>query len=244
MDARDFQVPELDPSQDPLWHRIDAFDLDRLDPTLSFSQRLAHENGWKVPYAARVAEEYKRFCYLAVRSGHTVYPSYPVQQAWLLHLSYSRDYWDEFCADVLGADLHHTPPRAGDAEDREGHRDAYRATVRSYEQLSGERPPADIWPLGDLLFANEGAMRRVNTRHYLILRKPPRGVLWVAQIALILSTLYFLWQAQIVTALVVGALAVALAVYRDGTDNEWIAKPWRDGDDDDRSSGGGGMRGI
>jgi hypothetical protein len=68
MVASEIENPDLDPSQDPLWHRIDAFDLEGVDPALPFSRRLARDNGWTPDYAARVVEEYKRFCYLAGRT--------------------------------------------------------------------------------------------------------------------------------------------------------------------------------
>ena len=244
MVAREFQNPDLDPSQDPLWHRIDAFDFNQLDTTLPFSQRLARDNGWTPDYAARVVEEYKRFCYLAVRTGHAVVPPDQIDQAWHLHLSYSHDYWDRFCAKVLCADLHHSPARYSATEDADRLRDTYAATMQSYERLSGERPPPDIWPIAELLFADTEAMRRVNAKDYMIVRRPPKGLLWVAQTALIFATLYFLWQGAIATAFFVGAATAAIAILRDNTDNKWITKPWRDGDDDGTGTSGGNIRGF
>ena len=246
MDANEFKNPDLDPSQDPLWHRIDAFDLEGLDPTLPFSQRLARDNRWTLNYAERVAEEYKRFCYVALRAGHAVLPPAHIDQAWHLHLSYSHDYWNIYCADVLCQDLHHEPVPQGetDSEAADRHRDAYTATIETYERISGERPPSDIWPVAELLFADCDTMRRINVKDYLILRKPPKGLLWVVQTVLIVSTLGFLWQGKLVTACIVGAAAAAIAIFRDSTDNKWITKPWRDGDDDGTSSGGGSIRGI
>lgn len=244
MATREFQESSMDPSQDPLWHRIDAFDFGDLDPALQFVQRLARENGWKPDYAARVVEEYKRFCYLAVRAGHAVFPSEQVDQVWLLHLSYSQDYWNNFCAKILGTDLHHNPPWTDEPEEVDRHRHSYAATMKSYERLSGERPPSDIWPIAELLYADNGAMRRVNTKNNFILRRPAKGVLWVAQIALIVATIVLLWEREVVIALFAGVAAVAVAIFRDSTDNKWITKPWRDGDDDGTPSGGGNIRGI
>jgi hypothetical protein len=244
MATREFQRPDLDPSQDPLWHRIEAFDLDTLDPTDPFSLILARENGWTSDYAARVVEEYKRFCYLAVKAGRSVIPSGQIDRAWQLHLSYSRNYWESYCAKVLCADLHHDPVRNSDTEDADRHRETYAATRQAYERLSGEQPPRDIWPVAELLFADSESLRRVNTKDHMIVPRPPKGLLWVAQTVLILATLYFLWHAEYVTGFIVGAAAAAIAVFRDSTDNEWITKPWRDGDDDGTSSGGGSMRGI
>ncbi len=42
-------------------------------------------------------DEYRRFAFLAATAGHPVTPSDAVDQAWHLHLTYSRDYWDRFC---------------------------------------------------------------------------------------------------------------------------------------------------
>ena len=177
MVAREFRPLDLDPSQDPLWHRIDAFDFDTLDAALPFTQRLAQENGWKESHAARVVQEYKRFCYLAVRAGHPVFPPDQVDQVWHLHLSYSRNYWDEYCAKVLCADLHHDPVGNNSGEDVDRKRDAYTATMNTYQTSSAERPPPDIWPIADLLFADTGTVRRVNTKNYLVIPKPPKGLL-------------------------------------------------------------------
>ena len=57
-----------------LYLRIEEDNLD--DPTAPypFTARLAAENGWSVSYARRVAEEYKKFAFLAVTAGHPVTP--------------------------------------------------------------------------------------------------------------------------------------------------------------------------
>jgi len=47
------KLPVIDPQNDPLWQKIDAFDLDDPDADLSFTTRLARENGWKPDYARR-----------------------------------------------------------------------------------------------------------------------------------------------------------------------------------------------
>jgi hypothetical protein len=244
MVARITPTYHQDPLEDPLWQRIDAFDLDGLDPTFSFCQRLASENNWANDYAARVVEEYKRFCYVATQAGHDVIPPDRVDQVWPLHLSYSRNYWDIFCAEVLCAELHHGPLGYTDSEDADHKRETYTATIVAYERLSGEHPPSDIWPIAELLFADIGYMRRVHTKHHLIVPRPPKGLMWVAQIATILTTLYFILQGDLVLATVAGVAAVLIAIIRDGTDNEWTTKPWRYGDDDGTGSGGGSIRGI
>src|SRR5262245_6426236 len=128
-----------------LWKRIRAFSLDEPGSEFSFTQRLAQENGWEIGYARRVAEEYKRFILLPVAAGHPVSPSDQVDQAWHLHITYTRSYGERFCRDVLGKPLHHEPTRGGLDE---GKKFAawYEKTLLSYRAFFGQEPPGDIWP--------------------------------------------------------------------------------------------------
>jgi len=183
-----------------------------------------------------VIEEYRRFCYLAGRAGHPVVPSDAVDQVWHLHLGYSRQYWQEFCARVLGFDLHRAPTRA-DAVDED--RQSYDATLAAYERISGERPPEDIWPAANPRFGGDGTMRRVSTADYLIIRRPPKSMLWATQLGLILGALYSMWHGAYTIAVLVGVAAGALAIYRDWTDNPVKTRPWRDGDDGGLGTGRG-----
>ncbi len=84
-----------------LWQRLEAFELNDSEADFCFSTRLAQENGWSEAFARRVIREYKRFLYLAKSAGHPVTPSDQVDQAWHLHLCYTRSYWNELCANVL-----------------------------------------------------------------------------------------------------------------------------------------------
>ncbi len=139
-------------SADPLWNRIEDFRFDDPAAQLSFSQRLARENGWSRYYASRVIAEYKKFCYLAMTAGHSVTPSDEVDQAWHLHLIYTRSYWDGFCGRVLGRAFHHGPTRGGADESAKFH-DWYEATLVSYQSTFGSPPPTDIWPGPESRFA-------------------------------------------------------------------------------------------
>lgn len=144
-----------------LWHRINAHLIGWQDASLTFAARLARENRWSLRRAERVIGEYKRFCYLAITAGHEVTPSDAVDQAWHLHLTYSRDYWQSFCPDVLGCDLHHGPTKGGAVErDRFYHQ--YAATLAAYEAAFGAAPPADIWPSAQRRFGTESMGVRVN----------------------------------------------------------------------------------
>src|SRR4051794_29247128 len=82
--------------------RLQAFTPDEPGVVFPFSARLAREQGWTRAQAERVVREYLRFVYLAATAGHPVTPSKMVDEAWHLHLTYTRGYWDELCGRVLG----------------------------------------------------------------------------------------------------------------------------------------------
>jgi hypothetical protein len=153
-----------------LWQRLADHHIGPADVSLSFAARLARENRWTAAHAERVIGEYKRFCYLAMRAGHEVTPSDSVDQAWHLHLTYSRDYWQVFCPKVLGADLHHGPTRGGQVERDRFYRQ-YAATLAAYETAFGEAPPADIWPAAHRRFTVDPRGVRVNLLHDMILQR-------------------------------------------------------------------------
>ena len=89
--------------------------------------------------------EYRRFLFLAMEAGHGVCPSPAVDQAWHQHLLDTRRYWEQFCPEVLGSPLHHSPSQGGAAE-RQRLEAWYRQTLASYERVFGESPPAEVWP--------------------------------------------------------------------------------------------------
>ncbi|EGF90485.1 hypothetical protein ABI_35080 [Asticcacaulis biprosthecium C19] len=128
-----------------LWQALNAYDLDAADAELPFSRRLARDNNWSHAHAQATVEEYKRFIYLVCVSGTVLTPSEDVDQAWHLHLIYTRDYWDRFCDQTLGRKIHHGPTQGGAAEDSK-YLDAYRRTLSLYETDFGTPPPASIWP--------------------------------------------------------------------------------------------------
>lgn len=158
------------PRDDALWQRIADHHIGPSDASLTFPARLARENRWDEAHAERVIGEYRRFCYLAVTAGHPVTPSDAVDQAWHLHLTYSRDYWQTFCPVVLGADLHHGPTAGGPAE-RERYYRQYADTLAAYEAAFGAPPPADIWPGAHRRFAVDPLGVRVNFSDDIILAR-------------------------------------------------------------------------
>ena len=158
------------PRDDALWQRIADYQIGPPDASLTFAARLARENRWTLAYAERVIGEYKCFCYLAISAGHEVTPSDAVDQAWHLHLTYSRDYWQTFCRDVLGAELHHGPTRGGNAE-RHRFYNQYAQTLAAYEAAFGTPPPADIWPGAARRFCVDPRGVRVNLSDAIILKR-------------------------------------------------------------------------
>ena len=136
----------------------------------SFVVRLAQENGWSASFAERVLHEYRRFLFLAATAGHAVTPSDEVDQAWHLHLAYSRYYWDELCARILRQPLHHGPTAGGRAADSR-YRSQYAQTLATYRATFGSEAPNDIWPPERERFS--GRYQRVNRRRNWILPKLP-----------------------------------------------------------------------
>lgn len=132
-----------------------------------------------------MVEEYRRFALLAATAGHPVTPSDAVDQAWHLHLSYTRDYWERFCP-LLGRPLHHEPTAGGPAEQ---HRffDQYADTLLAFEQAFGTVPPADIWPDAARRLLRDPEARRVQPRDVIIL--PRRPALLALAVVVVLAIL-------------------------------------------------------
>lgn len=154
-----------------LYRRIMDFDIDGDQANVSFAERLARENRWSLAFSKRVIHEYKRFVFLVVTGDHPLTPSDQVDQAWHLHLTYSRSYWDRFCAETLGRPLHHGPTRGG-AVEASKFRAWYGDTLKRYQCVFLTPPPRDIWPDAAIRFGDEVYFQRVNTRRYWFVQKP------------------------------------------------------------------------
>jgi len=137
---------ELRPFDKALWDQLETMEIDPPDATTRFHHRLRQYNKWTDEFAGRVSKEYRRFLYLAARARHPVTPSDTVDQAWHLHLIYTRHYWEELCGKTLGLQLHHEPSAGGAIESSKFERQ-YEQTIESYKAAFGETPPADIWPV-------------------------------------------------------------------------------------------------
>jgi len=163
-------VQSMNTEQIELYERIQSFSLDKPNAQLSFSKRLARDNGWTLQYAQQVIEEYKKFVFLAVAAGHPVTPSDQVDQVWHLHLTYTRSYWEEFCSEVLQTPLHHDPTLGGQAENQKFD-DWYSKTLESYERFLGAKPPIEIWSTPKDRFGRDLYFVRINTQQNWMLPK-------------------------------------------------------------------------
>ncbi len=130
--------------QDPaLWQRIAAHHMDAPTGTAPYSVKLAQAEGWDKAYTKQVIDEYKRFVYLTQISPDQVTPSEDIDRAWHMHLTFTRDYWEVFCAKVLGQPLHHEP--CAGQEDMPRYRAQFAATMTLYDREFGCPTNPQIW---------------------------------------------------------------------------------------------------
>lgn len=172
--------PHASVADHPVWQRLSRYTIGPADAALPFAERLARDNGWTRAHADRVIEEYRRFCFLAVTGDAPATPSDAVDQAWHLHLTYTRDYWERFCPEVLGRALHHGPTEGG-VEAQHRFFLAYADTLRRYAHAFGP-PPADLWPDAARRLNADPRARRVHPRDAIIV--PRRRAQLAAGIAL------------------------------------------------------------
>jgi hypothetical protein len=154
----------------PLHARLEAFDLYTASVVFPFTERLARDNMWDATFATQVCGEYKKFLFLACTADHVVTPSEQVDEAWHLHLIYTKSYWEDLCPNILERPLHHDPTEGG--EDRQEYfRDCYTKTLVAYECAFGEMPPADIWPDVNSRLNSVGCRRNVDLKNFWVVKK-------------------------------------------------------------------------
>lgn len=173
----------------PVWQMLRSYEIGPPEAALSFSARLARENGWSAAMAERVIAEYRRFVFLAVTGDAPATPSDAVDQAWHLHLTYSRDYWERFCPDILGRPLHHGPTAGGGEEHRRYYRQ-YADTLARYEAAFGAPPPSDIWPSAARRLIDDPRARRVHPRDAFIVPRRTAALLALGFAAMTALALY------------------------------------------------------
>jgi hypothetical protein len=127
-----------------LWERINNFKLDKEGVSLSFSKRLARENGFSEQFAKEIVGEYKKFIFMCCISEHPVTPSNFVDLAWHLHLTYTKSYWIDLCQNTLQQEIHHTPTEGGKSESSK-FKNCYEYALNFYEKTFNQKPNPDIW---------------------------------------------------------------------------------------------------
>jgi hypothetical protein len=182
---------------DVLWEKISSFEFDAPEAILPFSYRLARDHFWSEEYTQRVLKEYLRFVYLAATTTETLTPSNDVDEAWHLHLSYTRSYWDDLCKNILDRPLHHDPTEGG-PDASKFYEQCYAKTLERYRLVFEEDPPADIWPDAATRFSPERGYRTVSLDRYWMVRRlfgtKAGKAVWAVFSLSLLVTLFFVGQ--------------------------------------------------
>lgn len=97
-----------------------------------------------------------------------VTPSDAVDQAWHLHLTYTKSYWVDLCQNTLHKEIHHNPTKGGNSE-AEKFDDYYTDSFKLYQDNFGTKPPADIWPDNETRFSDIN-FQRVNISKYVLVK--------------------------------------------------------------------------
>jgi hypothetical protein len=153
-----------------LFKKIQNFQLDDNSASFKFSERLARENGWDKSYTNRVIEEYKKFIFLCCISETGITPSDAVDQAWHLHLTFTKSYWIDLCKNTINKEIHHNPTKGGSSE-RQKFKHFYQKTDILYTEKFGTNPPTDIWYDSKKRFS-EINFQRVNLQKHWLIPKP------------------------------------------------------------------------
>lgn len=127
-----------------LWNRISGFSLDVPGAEITFSKKLALEENWTDSFTGKAVEEYKKFVYLCCIVPGGASPSRIIDKVWHMHLIYTRNYWEEFCPDILQQKLHHQPSLGGSNE-KAKHEAWFSETLKNYEEIFQQKAPEDIW---------------------------------------------------------------------------------------------------
>lgn len=153
-----------------LWEKIRRFELDDISADFCFSDRLARENSWSKEYALRSILEYKKFMLLICIADHPLTPSDQVDQVWHLHMIYTQSYWQDFCTNTLGEEIHHGPTKGGGGE-KTKFNNWYERCKELYKETFSKEPPVDIWPSAQVRF-REINFSRVNHHKNWVIPKP------------------------------------------------------------------------
>ncbi|CAN5598304.1 hypothetical protein BH11BAC3_BH11BAC3_41530 [soil metagenome] len=132
------------PLQQPLWENIQSFAIDDPHSSFPFSRKLARENNWTRSFTLTAIEEYRKFIYLCCTLPEGASPSPVIDKVWHLHLTYTTNYWVDFCEKTLSKKIHHHPSKGGDDEQNK-HNTWYSDTLKHYTEIFESTPPKSIW---------------------------------------------------------------------------------------------------
>jgi hypothetical protein len=152
-----------------LWHRIEGHDFEAAGP-FDFARRLARDKRWSLPFTRSAILEYRRFCFLAITGDSPATPSEEVDEVWHQHLTYSRDYWNVWCNEVLANPLHHDPA-TGTPGEQGRFREQYARTLARYESFFGP-PPEIYWPAAHRRFGRLPRYRTFDAALHFALPRP------------------------------------------------------------------------
>ncbi|WP_185965601.1 glycine-rich domain-containing protein [Flavobacterium zepuense] len=202
--------------ENQLWKGIEEFTFDDPGTQLTFAARLACENGWNANYTQRVIAEYKRFIYLCCISPTGVTPSDPVDQAWHLHLTYTKSYWNNLCRGTMGQEIHHNPTKGG-SEERQKFSTYYKGLHELYLENFGTPPPPDIWHDSITRFSDID-FQRVNLQRYWLIKKPSAKIRSVAFELIMIAVAMLCIQSSgkdFIIVFIVMMIASALSKFND-----------------------------
>lgn len=154
-----------------LWKKINSLQIEPPQADLTFTQRLARENDWSATFSEKVIFEYRRFLFLMATSNREVTPSDQVDQAWHLHLTYTRSYWQDLCEDIIGFKLHHNPTEGG-VQQQEKFKEQYQYTLDLYKKVYNEAPLNDVWPSVEKRFDAFYNFTRISRKKFWVIQKP------------------------------------------------------------------------
>ncbi len=152
-----------------LWQRIENHNFEP-DTPLNFTVRLARDMRWSIHQTRLAIDAYKKFCFLAIISDTVMTPSDTVDEVWHQHMIYTRDYWDIWCRQVLGAPLHHDPTPGG-SKAQQYYKECYANTLALYEQYFGCPDPV-LWPATYVRFGRKPRYRLIDTSLLITLPNP------------------------------------------------------------------------
>lgn len=115
-----------------LYQKISSFMVTPEDKNESFLLKLSNHMSVKRDEASHLYEEYLRFVYLTQISTVELTPSKQIDEVWHLHLTYTQNYWNIFCKDILNSPLHHNPGSLTNPKDDE-YNNQYLLTLDLYQ---------------------------------------------------------------------------------------------------------------